>query len=143
MRTSYCPAKYLFSAFTNSELSVVACANRVIEDRNFTASVIPRICFADLFWILQTSSVQCRKRGPKMGWSRYCDASSRDPMANFIEVALVLRPLICGNMNHVQGVSLRPSSSSQKPASMRGTELLQTDSSDCSSVHPRVIHKIS
>lgn len=105
---SYCPEQYFGSASRNGRLPEAACANRVIEERNFKLSVGPKNCIMVLPEVWLTSSTHCINRKPNLGCFRSPEASSSEDREYVLDLALKLSPAIRGNTNHIQWVNLSP-----------------------------------
>ena len=67
VKASGLPAKYLPSAFANISFCGAAFANKVIDERNFIASISPKISSADCPSIEFTATVHSIRRGPSTG----------------------------------------------------------------------------
>src|SRR5207253_996560 len=86
--------------------------NSVIDECSFCVSIPPKICSAVWDGAAATMPAQSISRGPSTACRKYALASSRDEMANALDIELCPRPAICGKTNHIQWLVLRPRRSS-------------------------------
>jgi len=68
-----------------------------------------------------TSRTHSLSRGPRIGWFKYALASSREEIEYLTDIGLWPRPLICGNMNHIQCDVFMPFRSSERTRSKIGS----------------------
>ena len=110
--SSAAPPKSWSSTCANSGSSGAARANRVIEERSFSASIPPRTSPGSLVSRPVSARADSRSRSPSTGCARYARASSSEEIAYRCAIGLWPNPAICGNTNHIQWLVLRPSRSS-------------------------------